>query len=114
MNLVFKLYTMSLDLPNTAQLGTGQVHSDLNAKLRPYQRDGVRFLWDRVGRDAGGILCDDMGLGALIPHYITSMYVMTYVLLILFHSKKWEDDQKFRHILWRVSFIINGLCCWEL
>ena len=57
---------MSLDLPKTVRFGTGQVHCDLNAKLRPYQRDGVRFLWDRVGRDAGGILCDDMGLGKTV------------------------------------------------
>ena len=65
-NLVFKPHTMSLDLPKTARFGTGRVHSDLNAKLRPYQRDGVSFLWDRVGRDAGGILCDDMGLGKTV------------------------------------------------
>ena len=57
---------MSLDLPRTVRFGTGQVHGDLNAKLRPYQRDGVRFLWDRVGRNAGGILCDDMGLGKTV------------------------------------------------
>ena len=34
--------------------------------LREYQRDGVRFLWDRLGRGAGGILCDDMGLGKTV------------------------------------------------
>ena len=26
----------------------------------------MRFLWDRVGRGAGGILCDDMGLGKTV------------------------------------------------
>ena len=57
---------MSLDLPSVDGGATGVVHSSFNAKLRPYQRDGVRFLWDRVGRGAGGILCDDMGLGKTV------------------------------------------------
>ena len=57
---------MFLDLPSVDGGAPGVVHSSFNAKLRPYQRDGVRFLWDRVGRGAGGILCDDMGLGKTV------------------------------------------------
>ena len=34
--------------------------------LREYQREGVRFMWERLGRGAGGILCDDMGLGKTV------------------------------------------------
>ena len=70
---------MSLDLPNTDRFGSGQIHSAFNAKLRPYQRDGVRFLWDRVGRDAGGILCDDMGLGKTVQviGLLSSLYDKT-------------------------------------
>ena len=57
---------MSLFLSNTDHNGEGKVHGKLNEKLRPYQRDGVQFLWDRIGRGAGGILCDDMGLGKTV------------------------------------------------
>ena len=57
---------MSLFLSNTDHNGEGKVHGQLNEKLRPYQRDGVQFLWDRIGRGAGGILCDDMGLGKTV------------------------------------------------
>ena len=46
----------------------GDVHPgrELNAELRPYQRDGVRWLWwlNRLG--LGGCLADDMGLGKTI------------------------------------------------
>ena len=37
----------------------------VNLELKPYQKDGVRWLintWKR-GWDDGGLLCDDMGLG---------------------------------------------------
>ena len=34
--------------------------------LKEYQRKGVSFMWDRLGRGAGGILCDDMGLGKTV------------------------------------------------
>ena len=35
----------------------------LNATLRPYQEDGIRWLQHLRANDAGGILADDMGLG---------------------------------------------------
>ena len=54
-----------LPLPQT-DLPAGQVHWRLNSLLREYQREGVRFMWDRLGRGAGGILCDDMGLGKTV------------------------------------------------
>ena len=38
-----------------------RVPGRLNYFLREYQRDGVRFLWDRYCRDGGAILADDMG-----------------------------------------------------
>ena len=46
----------------------------LTADLRPYQREGVRWLADRFDRGLGAVLADDMGLGktlqalALICH----------------------------------------------
>ena len=44
-------------------LSETEVHWRLNSFLREYQREGVRFMWDRISRGAGGILADDMGLG---------------------------------------------------
>jgi hypothetical protein len=39
---------------------------DLQAKLRPYQVDGVRWLWFMTELGLGGCLADDMGLGKTI------------------------------------------------
>ena len=38
----------------------------LHAELRPYQRDGVRWLWLLARLGLGGCLADDMGLGKTI------------------------------------------------
>ena len=46
-----------------SEAGEAEVHWRLNSLLREYQREGVRFMWDRIARGAGGILADDMGLG---------------------------------------------------
>mgnify|MGYP005746396859 FL=1 len=35
----------------------------LESALRPYQKDGVRWLWTLASNGLGGILADDMGLG---------------------------------------------------
>src|SRR5205807_5836379 len=39
---------------------------DLQATLRPYQADGVRWLWFMTELGLGGCLADDMGLGKTI------------------------------------------------
>lgn len=39
---------------------------DLNATLRPYQADGVRWLWFMTELGLGACLADDMGLGKTI------------------------------------------------
>ena len=38
----------------------------LNATLRPYQTDGVRWLWFLTRLGLGACLADDMGLGKTI------------------------------------------------
>ncbi|KAI9057519.1 hypothetical protein FKP32DRAFT_1681383 [Trametes sanguinea] len=40
-----------------------KVPKSINAFLREYQRDGVRFFWNRYKEGRGGVLGDDMGLG---------------------------------------------------
>ena len=42
------------------------VPAGLNAELRPYQRDGVRFLYRLYASRKGGVLADDMGLGKTV------------------------------------------------
>lgn len=39
-----------------------QVPASINTHLRDYQRDGVRFFWERYQENRGGLLGDDMGL----------------------------------------------------
>lgn len=43
-----------------------QVPSYINERLRPYQRDGVKWMFSRLEQNTGGILGDDMGLGKTI------------------------------------------------
>lgn len=38
-------------------------YSDLNSRLRPYQKLGVEWLWFLYANGLSGLLCDDMGLG---------------------------------------------------
>ena len=46
-----------------------QVPSAINTFLRDYQREGVRFLYDKFRKSIGGMLGDDMGLVGLDgPH----------------------------------------------
>ena len=51
-----------------------QVPSSVNCYLREYQREGVRFFWDRYKEGRGGILGDDMGLGMPISLSRFSIY----------------------------------------
>ena len=39
-----------------------RVPGSINTFLRDYQRDGVRFFWERYNTGRGGLLGDDMGL----------------------------------------------------
>lgn len=38
----------------------------VNQFLRPYQRDGVKFMYKRYAQGLGAVLADDMGLGKTI------------------------------------------------
>ncbi|MCG8378959.1 MAG: DEAD/DEAH box helicase, partial [Proteobacteria bacterium] len=54
---------MIRDPSNVADMQPGQ---DLQATLRPYQTDGVRWLWFMNRLGLGACLADDMGLGKTI------------------------------------------------
>ncbi|KAJ7041189.1 P-loop containing nucleoside triphosphate hydrolase protein [Mycena alexandri] len=43
-----------------------QVPAAINTYLRDYQREGVKFFWERYNENRGGLLGDDMGLGKTI------------------------------------------------
>ncbi|KAI3612685.1 rad26-like snf2 family dna-dependent atpase [Moniliophthora roreri] len=43
-----------------------EVPGAINTYLREYQREGIRFFWDRFHEKRGGLLGDDMGLGKTI------------------------------------------------
>ncbi|KAJ6619061.1 P-loop containing nucleoside triphosphate hydrolase protein [Mycena sp. CBHHK59/15] len=43
-----------------------KVPAAINTYLREYQRDGVKFFWERYKEGRGGLLGDDMGLGKTI------------------------------------------------
>ena len=43
-----------------------QVPSAINTFLRDYQRDGIKFLYDKFKNSMGGMLGDDMGLVSVI------------------------------------------------
>ena len=46
--------------------GDAQPGPELKTQLRPYQQDGVRWLWWRNRLGLGGCLADDMGLGKTV------------------------------------------------
>jgi len=48
------------------QIDACQPGRDLQATLRPYQADGVRWLWFMTELGLGACLADDMGLGKTI------------------------------------------------
>jgi non-specific serine/threonine protein kinase len=57
----------------------------LKATLRPYQQQGVQWLWWLYSMRLGGCLADDMGLGKTIQ--IVSLFLM------IKHEKKKEKNQ---------------------
>jgi len=73
------------------QLPPGKVHAIFNYFLRDYQRSGVRFIWDRVGRGGGGVLCDDMGLGKTVQ-------VIAFLSALFNKEGNSEDKRRIREL----------------
>ena len=53
-------------------------------------------------------LCNNLRLTPLLPHYITAIYCTIYIVFVLYHSKKWEQDQRYSQIVWKIVLIMNG------
>ncbi|MEO7067662.1 MAG: DEAD/DEAH box helicase [Rhodanobacter sp.] len=61
-------------LRDAAARATDVVPDGLNAELRPYQREGLRWLNALAAAGVGGVLADDMGLGKtlqLVTHLLS-------------------------------------------
>ena len=58
---------------------THKVPERINTFLREYQRDGIRFFWERYREGRGGLLGDDMGL---VREYASLLW--TYWLTLSF------------------------------
>ncbi|XP_052124921.1 DNA excision repair protein ERCC-6-like 2 isoform X2 [Frankliniella occidentalis] len=65
-----------------------QVPASISQYLRDYQRDGVRFLYQKFKDGEGGILADDMGLGKTIQ-------AIAFIAAVLLMKGTKED--KLRH-----------------
>ncbi|XP_072537957.1 DNA excision repair protein ERCC-6-like 2 [Salminus brasiliensis] len=61
-----------------------QVPHTINRYLRDYQRDGVKFIYDRYMKSRGCILGDDMGLGKTIQ-------VISFLAAVLQKTGTWQD-----------------------
>ena len=60
------LVSLRLLIDNFKGIKQGVLPVDLQADLRPYQKEGVNWLCFLKGAELGGILADDMGLGKTI------------------------------------------------
>ncbi|KLO16592.1 hypothetical protein SCHPADRAFT_919848 [Schizopora paradoxa] len=75
-----------------------QVPALVNTFLREYQRDGIRFFWERFEDKRGGVLGDDMGLGKTIQ-------VISFLSAIM---KKFGDKRDSDRRSKRVSELQDG------
>ncbi|KAJ3995991.1 RAD26-like SNF2 family DNA-dependent ATPase [Lentinula boryana] len=66
-----------------------QVPSTINMFLRDYQRDGVRFFYERYKEGRGGLLGDDMGLGKTVQ-------VIAFLLAIMAKTGFESDEDRRR------------------
>lgn len=69
-----------------------RVPDSINYCLRSYQRDGIRFMYQRYRQRMGGILGDDMGLGKTVQ-------VISFLSAIMKKTGKRTDlDRRCQHI----------------
>ncbi|THH04714.1 hypothetical protein EW145_g5316 [Phellinidium pouzarii] len=69
-----------------------RVPAPINAFLREYQRDGIRFFWDRYKKGGGGVLGDDMGLGKTIQ-------VISFLTAIMKkHNDRRDVGRRHKHV----------------
>lgn len=71
---------------------------ECTATLRPYQRDGVRFLWGLYQRGFSGLLADEMGLGKTVQvlAFIATLPITSRILIVMPSSLlySWKNEIK--------------------
>lgn len=87
------------------------LYHELYNKLYPYQRDGVKWLWNLYNKKKGGILGDDMGLGKTIQiiAFLSGMFDMEeikHVLIIMPVSLLPNWDKEFKK--WVPGLTVNS------
>ncbi|OCB85855.1 hypothetical protein A7U60_g6986 [Sanghuangporus baumii] len=69
-----------------------KIPAPINAFLREYQREGVRFFYERFEESRGGVLGDDMGLGKTIQ-------VISFLAAIMEkHNDRRDVDRRRKHV----------------
>ncbi|KAH8114900.1 P-loop containing nucleoside triphosphate hydrolase protein [Phellopilus nigrolimitatus] len=80
-------------VPLILDIGTNtKVPAHINTFLREYQRDGIKFLYERYKRGQGGILGDDMGLGKTVQVISFLSAIMTK-----FNDRR-DVDRRRKHV----------------
>ncbi|KAJ7482264.1 RAD26-like SNF2 family DNA-dependent ATPase [Mycena galericulata] len=77
-----------------------QVPKAINTYLREYQRDGVRFFWERYNQGRGGLLGDDMGKTIQVISFLSAIMKKKGVASDLNrrheHVSKLQDGREWR------------------
>jgi len=74
---------------NQYRLNNIDLPASFHADLRPYQKEGVTWMWDRIRRYQGALLADDMGLGktvqtiALVERWMDELLSDSGVVLVV-------------------------------
>ncbi|KAG8821745.1 hypothetical protein FRC19_007320 [Serendipita sp. 401] len=69
-----------------------QIPASINDYLRPYQKEGVRFLFERYCNGRGAILGDDMGLGKTVQ-------VISFLSAIMKkHGDERDQHRRYLHV----------------
>ena len=79
----------------TSSMEEMEVPKNVNAELRPYQKQGFNWLWFLYSYGLNGILADDMGLGKTLQ-----------ALVVLQHAKN-EDGQRPSLIVCPSTIVFN-------
>ncbi|KAM5538879.1 hypothetical protein V8D89_007601 [Ganoderma adspersum] len=77
-----------------------KVPERINTFLREYQRNGIRFFWDRYNGGRGGLLGDDMGLGEYryIWHRKTIQVISFLSAIMGKRGDTLDEDRRRRHV----------------
>ncbi|KAG8832857.1 hypothetical protein FRC17_000512 [Serendipita sp. 399] len=97
----FGPYPQNIEPYRLGLKGEAQIPAPINAHLRPYQREGVQFLFERYRDGRGAILGDDMGLGKTVQ-------VISFLSAIM--QKHGDERDQLRRYLYVDELLEAGYC----